>query len=193
MHLLAVGWCYLQLIGITHVLTVLMGAPLIADVLRTLLFSLYVVTIGFLPLILRLQGNLKDIYAFLFENELQLSVIGSMNTTHRFLMRNLAWGTIIGAWAGAIPIPLDWDRWWQRWPITCLVSVTIGAVVSLVASYSWLWLRKRPKFNKDTEWFTADRRRSAACEVKTPTVFGVLGSIVNWRVVLLIDLSLWYE
>lgn len=151
MHLLAIGWCYLQLIGVTHAVTVLMGAPLIADVLRTLLFSLYVVTIGFLPLILRLQGNLKDIYTFLFGNELQLPSIASMNTTQRLLIRNLAWGTIIGAWAGAIPIPLDWDRWWQRWPITCLVSSTLGVVVSVIVSYSWLWLRRRPKFNKATE------------------------------------------
>jgi phosphatidylinositol glycan class F len=25
-------------------------------------------------------------------------------------------GAVVGAWAGAVPIPLDWDREWQKWP-----------------------------------------------------------------------------
>jgi hypothetical protein len=24
-----------------------------------------------------------------------------------------ALGALVGAWAGAIALPLDWDRWWQ--------------------------------------------------------------------------------
>jgi len=31
---------------------------------------------------------------------------------------------MLGAWLGAFPIPLDWDRPWQAWPIT----VTYGAM-----------------------------------------------------------------
>ncbi|KAF2743517.1 hypothetical protein M011DRAFT_471271, partial [Sporormia fimetaria CBS 119925] len=27
-------------------------------------------------------------------------------------------GTVVGAWAGAAPIPLDWVLDWQKWPIT---------------------------------------------------------------------------
>jgi phosphatidylinositol glycan class F len=140
---LSVGFCYLQLIGITYGVSVFMGAPLLTDVIRTFLFSCYMVLIGFTPVIISLKGNLKEIYNFIFENEFY--------SKEKFFMKNLIWGTIIGAWLGAIPISLDWDRWWQRWPITCLISSTIGAGFSIIGSYLWLWIRKRQKFNKDIE------------------------------------------
>ena len=119
----AVAVCYGQLVALTYVVAVLMGAPLLADSVRTLLFSVYVVTVGFLPMIVRAKGNLRDVYRCVVHGEGHL------------LARNLVWGTVVGAWLGAIPIPLDWDRWWQRWPITCLVSSTIGAGVSVAVSY----------------------------------------------------------
>ncbi|KAB8237475.1 PIG-F family protein [Aspergillus alliaceus] len=40
-----------------------------------------------------------------------------------------ALGTGVGAWFGAVPIPLDWDRPWQAFPITVLVGAYIGYVV----------------------------------------------------------------
>ena len=39
-----------------------------------------------------------------------------------------AMGTAVGAWLGAIPIPLDWDRDWQRWPVTIITGAYLGAV-----------------------------------------------------------------
>jgi phosphatidylinositol glycan class F len=144
----AIGSCYLQLIGITYGICVLMGAPILTDVIRTCLFSIYIVLIGFTPIIISLKGNLKDIYNFICQNELYLTMSSSRKY---FFMRNLVWGTIIGAWLGAIPIPLDWDRWWQRWPITCLISSTFGAGFSVIVSYLWLWIRTRQKYNEDIE------------------------------------------
>jgi hypothetical protein len=35
-------------------------------------------------------------------------------------------GTVIGTWIGAIVVPLDWDRPWQRWPIPCLSSAALA-------------------------------------------------------------------
>lgn len=40
--------------------------------------------------------------------------------------------TVFGAWAGAVVIPLDWDRPWQKWPIPCLSSVTFAFLISNV-------------------------------------------------------------
>ncbi|KAL4894446.1 GPI biosynthesis protein Pig-F [Aspergillus ambiguus] len=37
-----------------------------------------------------------------------------------------ALGTCVGAWLGAVPIPLDWDRPWQAYPITILTGAYIG-------------------------------------------------------------------
>lgn len=39
------------------------------------------------------------------------------------------WGACAGAWLGAVPIPLDWDRAWQQWPITVVVGVYVGHAV----------------------------------------------------------------
>lgn len=47
-------------------------------------------------------------------------------------------GTCFGAWVGAVPIPLDWDREWQRWPVTVLVGVVGGAVVGKVLG-AWVF------------------------------------------------------
>ena len=35
-------------------------------------------------------------------------------------------GAFLGAWLGAVPIPLDWDRQWQKWPVTILCGVYAG-------------------------------------------------------------------
>jgi phosphatidylinositol glycan class F len=40
-----------------------------------------------------------------------------------------ALGTFVGAWVGAVPIPLDWDREWQRWPVTIVSGAYIGWAV----------------------------------------------------------------
>ncbi len=37
-----------------------------------------------------------------------------------------ALGAALGAWLGAVPIPLDWDRDWQRWPVTILCGMYAG-------------------------------------------------------------------
>ncbi|RMZ89051.1 hypothetical protein DV736_g3724, partial [Chaetothyriales sp. CBS 134916] len=35
-------------------------------------------------------------------------------------------GAFVGGWIGAIPIALDWDREWQKWPCTVIWGVAIG-------------------------------------------------------------------
>ncbi len=41
-------------------------------------------------------------------------------------------GSIVGAWLGAVPIPLDWDRPWQLWPISCVIGTLLGYIIGLV-------------------------------------------------------------
>jgi phosphatidylinositol glycan class F len=45
----------------------------------------------------------------------------------------MAMGALVGAWVGAIPIPLDWDREWQKWPVTIICGMYTGAVLGKVA------------------------------------------------------------
>ena len=35
-------------------------------------------------------------------------------------------GALVGGWFGAVPIALDWDREWQKWPCTVFWGVMIG-------------------------------------------------------------------
>lgn len=44
-------------------------------------------------------------------------------------------GGLVGCWLGVIPIPLDWDRDWQDWPITLLIGSYAGAFIGAFASY----------------------------------------------------------
>ncbi|CAE6504421.1 unnamed protein product [Rhizoctonia solani] len=38
-------------------------------------------------------------------------------------------GAIIGCWLGALPMPLDWDRPWQAWPLTSAYMAVIGHLI----------------------------------------------------------------
>lgn len=40
-----------------------------------------------------------------------------------------ALGCVLGAWLGAVPIPLDWDREWQKWPVTVITGGFGGYVI----------------------------------------------------------------
>lgn len=44
-------------------------------------------------------------------------------------------GGLLGCWLGVFPIPLDWDRDWQDWPITLLVGAYAGAFLGGLLSY----------------------------------------------------------
>ncbi|CAI7594762.1 unnamed protein product [Penicillium glandicola] len=60
-----------------------------------------------------------------------------------------ALGTGLGAWFGAIPIPLDWDRPWQAFPITILAGAYIGYAVGSLLSRTPLVYGKRVKFTSE--------------------------------------------
>lgn len=51
-------------------------------------------------------------------------------------------GALVGAWLGAVPIPLDWDRDWQRWPVTILVGIYGGYVLGKVICGTAAWGKK---------------------------------------------------
>lgn len=48
-------------------------------------------------------------------------------------------GSIMGSWFGAIPIPLDWDRPWQAWPVTCVYGTLIGYFIGTLVAYTISW------------------------------------------------------
>lgn len=46
-----------------------------------------------------------------------------------------ALGSIIGSWFGAWPMPLDWERPWQEWPICVTFGGLAGYAIGIIASF----------------------------------------------------------
>ncbi|XP_054576267.1 phosphatidylinositol-glycan biosynthesis class F protein-like [Eptesicus fuscus] len=95
-----------------HVIFVLYGAPLIELVLETFLFAVILSTFTTVPCLCLLGPNIKawlrvfsrNGVTSIWENSLQITTISSFLET----------------WLGAFPIPLDWERPWQRLYIYCI-------------------------------------------------------------------------
>ncbi|KAK2976591.1 hypothetical protein RJ640_021393 [Escallonia rubra] len=49
-----------------------------------------------------------------------------------------AHGAVIGSWFGAWPMPLDWERPWQEWPVSVTYGSIAGYLVGMVASFGIL-------------------------------------------------------
>ncbi|KAK8935112.1 hypothetical protein KSP39_PZI012891 [Platanthera zijinensis] len=54
-----------------------------------------------------------------------------------------AYGSVVGAWIGAWPMPLDWERPWQEWPICVTYGAVTGYLIGTLAS-SIVVLFQRP-------------------------------------------------
>ncbi|KAK8115161.1 GPI biosynthesis protein family Pig-F-domain-containing protein [Apiospora kogelbergensis] len=96
---------------------VLFGAPLLTHIPQTTLCSLHLSLLGLFPLFYTHGISTSD----------WLEVLGARAPFDEAFGGLV--GGCVGAWAGAVPIPLDWDREWQKWPITILCGVYGGYVV----------------------------------------------------------------
>lgn len=119
-----------------HAIIVLYGAPLIESVTETFLFAVLLSTFTTLQCLCLLGPNIQAwIRVFsrngamsIWENSLQITTTCS----------------ILGGWFGAFPIPLDWDRPWQVWPISCSLGATFGYMAGLIIAPLWIhWNRKQ--------------------------------------------------
>ncbi|XP_020209223.1 phosphatidylinositol-glycan biosynthesis class F protein [Cajanus cajan] len=67
------------------------------------------------------------------------------NGSIEYLLCLPAHGAVIGAWFGAWPMPLDWERPWQEWPISVSYGAIAGYLVALVASLGFVLACGRPQ------------------------------------------------
>jgi len=104
------------------IIQILFGAPLTTHLAHTTLSSSHFSLLAFFPLIYT-HGTFtnwdkwRSILALECGWQERDEVIGG------------AVGVFAGAWLGAVPIPLDWDREWQRWPVTVLTGGYGGYVI----------------------------------------------------------------
>ncbi|XDA74031.1 hypothetical protein R6Z07F_004250 [Ovis aries] len=146
-----------------HVIFVLYGAPLIELVLETFSLAVILSTFTTVPCLCLLGPNFKA-WLRIFsrngrkkhraceENGTEAQHSETSSVTHHKRVTSV-WenslqittiSSFVGIWLGAFPIPLDWGRPWQEWPISCTLGATFGYVAGLVISPLWIyWNRKK--------------------------------------------------
>lgn len=104
-----------------YIIVILFGAPLVSHHPHTLLLALH----------LALLATPHLFYVHGLEAATWLRLVSLQQPVDETYGMTL--GACLGAWVGAIPIPLDWDREWQKWPVTIICGLYIGAVVGKLA------------------------------------------------------------
>ncbi|KAH6696888.1 glycosylphosphatidylinositol anchor biosynthesis protein [Plectosphaerella plurivora] len=110
-----------------HLAFVLFGAPFLTHIPHTLLVSAILALLALFPLFY-VRG--VDASSWL--------AIGSALAPFDETFGGCA-GALFGAWLGAVPIPLDWDREWQKWPVTILAGLYGGYIVGKLLGGSLLF------------------------------------------------------
>ncbi|XP_014682034.1 PREDICTED: phosphatidylinositol-glycan biosynthesis class F protein-like isoform X2 [Priapulus caudatus] len=124
-----------------YTVTVLFGAPLLNKQEETILFSLLLASCAILPGCCIFTTNWNRWLSVLTKSSLDQSVLEKSSG-------RVSVCTLIGAWLGAFPIPLDWDRPWQVWPISCVIGALVGYAMGngvTTIQLCWQMLRARRK------------------------------------------------
>ncbi|KAG2323926.1 hypothetical protein Bca52824_006654 [Brassica carinata] len=135
----AVGRSILGLISgalISALGAISLGAPVgVQYIPKTIHWSFLMSVFTFVPATAVLGASLTDWHR----------VFASMKPTGNVECMVLvpAYGAIIGGWFGAWPMPLDWERPWQEWPICVCYGAIGGYIVGQILSLClMLFLRK---------------------------------------------------
>jgi len=113
---------YITGVIVLHLAAVLCGAPLFENFYGTFLWAAMISALTFLPIGIVTGEN--DPEWMLEEN------VSSERA--KWFVGVPALSTIIGAWVGAIAIPLDWHEPWQKWPIPCTYSALFGYFIGVM-------------------------------------------------------------
>ncbi|KAG5974970.1 hypothetical protein E4U55_007922 [Claviceps digitariae] len=120
---------------IIHILFILFGAPFLTHAPHTLLCAAHFSLLTAYP-IFYTRGSDAQAWTAV------VSASAPLDETFGALA-----GAVLGAWLGAVPIPLDWDREWQKWPVTILVGLYAGSLLGSALSgrlfYGKTWERTR--------------------------------------------------
>ncbi|KAH7266204.1 GPI biosynthesis protein family Pig-F-domain-containing protein [Fusarium solani] len=107
----------LILTPVLHILFVLFGAPFLTHASHTFLCAAHIAVLAIYP-IFYVRGS----------DPVPLQAVVSVSAPFDQTFGGFV-GTVVGAWLGAVPIPLDWDREWQKWPVTIVAGAYVGYFV----------------------------------------------------------------
>ncbi|KAI9225997.1 MAG: GPI biosynthesis protein family Pig-F-domain-containing protein [Piptocephalis tieghemiana] len=116
---------------VLHTLALLFGAPLLDQSWETYMGALFIAIFSVYPVSLDHPISLKDwsLCCKSFSSSSSTLPLDSPLLSPSWLFP--LGSALFGAWLGAMTIPLDWDRPWQRWPIPCVVGAAISHTLSL--------------------------------------------------------------
>lgn len=78
-----------------------------------------------------------------FRRLLQMCRLSAERPAERIASYSAA-GAVIGAWFGTVAIPLDWNVWWQQWPVPCELALVGGHSIGLFIALYGLKRDKSP-------------------------------------------------
>ncbi|KAL6043107.1 Glycosylphosphatidylinositol anchor biosynthesis protein 11 [Balamuthia mandrillaris] len=126
-----------------HFLGVMFGAPLIEDAGRTFLWAVLMATLVALPAACFLGFDPRRLVLItVFDPSSSSSSIESSLSLP-------ADGAIVGTWVGAFVIPLDWDREWQVWPVSCCYGAIGGYLLGSFLSALFMFVVPTPPTKED--------------------------------------------
>uniref|UniRef100_A0A7E4VWH6 Phosphatidylinositol-glycan biosynthesis class F protein n=1 Tax=Panagrellus redivivus TaxID=6233 RepID=A0A7E4VWH6_PANRE len=124
---------------------ILFGAPWFTQVAETLQLAVLLTVLTAVPVAITTDARYPAAVQLIFD------LIPA--TKAQFFALRLTAGTLLGTWLGAFTIPLDWDRWWQVWPLPCVFGAVIGAVVGLllagIEQTVWPWSSRSASTNRE--------------------------------------------
>jgi len=123
--LMAGGTLVLSLL-LFHTIIILFGAPVIQSASETFHLSCLLTVTSTLPCVCTIGPSI-DLWT-----KTWASYCKSREFTREFSVLVVSVCSVAGAWLGAFPIPLDWDRPWQIWPVSCLIGTAIGHCAGLI-------------------------------------------------------------
>lgn len=115
---------FLITVGVTlyDVLEVCAGAPVLDRQDQTISFAIILTILTVLPCCINLGSHTTiDLFMNIFHYDGDFVVKMILRTIHF---------TLLGAWLGAVVIPLDWDRPWQVWPVPCCLGALAGNILA---------------------------------------------------------------
>ena len=127
---LAGGWAAL------HALAVLFGAPLAALAWPTALWALLAATLSAMPSAV-LLGTRTGAWARLYGGA--RAPRAAWRHLREWVVAPPAFGAVVGSWAGAWLVPLDWDRPWQTHPLPGVYGALVGHGVACAWAACACW------------------------------------------------------
>lgn len=112
--------------AVFHLIAILFGASILEQSEETFCWALLMSLLVVLPACSLLGAQMELVPRIFFS-------AWSDATPEAYFQCSIVF-TLIGAWLGAFPIPLDWDRPWQVWPIPCAIGAIVGYIVGLGVS-----------------------------------------------------------